>query len=218
MLADEPPLYQSQRVAAYRDSCEQLLQQNLAFRCSCSRKSLSEFSVYPGHCRELKTTGTAVRLKAGNGEIAVSDLLQKEISYKLESEIGDFIIWRGDNLPAYQLAVVIDDHFQGITEVVRGSDLLESTPRQIHLQRALGIASPKYLHIPMIVDNSGRKLSKRSNADPVNRLAPPLAISLCLKLLGHPPPEEIRELEQLWNWASANWRLKNVPKGPLIYP
>ncbi len=211
MTADEPILYQSQRLAAYREPLELLLQQGTAFRCKCSRKSLPQSCRYPGHCRDLKTNGTSVRLKLNNEPTVFIDGLQGKQNHNLDQEVGDFIIWRGDDLPAYQLAVVIDDHYQGITEVVRGCDLLDSTPRQICLQQALGITSPQYLHIPIITDESGRKLSKSSDDDPINQLSPPLAIKLCLELLGQIPPQEIVELEQLWSWAITNWQLKNIP-------
>lgn len=211
MCSDEPILYQSHRLAAYRESLELLLQQGKAFRCKCSRKSLPHSSRYPGHCRDLKTNGTAVRLKVAAEHIVFTDGLQGEQAHNLDQEVGDFIIWRGDDLAAYQLAVVLDDHFQGITEVVRGCDLLDSSPRQICLQRALGITSPKYMHIPIIIDESGRKLSKSSDDDPINQLIPPMAIRLCLELLGQMPAKEIVELEQLWSWAITNWEPNNIP-------
>lgn len=211
MVSDEPILYQSQRIAVYKESLETLLQQGKAFRCKCSRKSLAEFTVYPGYCRQLKTSGTAVRLKVDKHKITVTDRLQTRKSYKLNQEVGDYIIWRGDDLPAYQLAVVVDDNFQQITEVVRGCDLMDSTPRQIYLQQKLGINTPQYLHIPVITDRNGRKLSKSYAADPINKLTPPAAIKLCLELLGHPPPADIVELGQLWSWAISNWRLENIP-------
>jgi len=211
MTADEDISYQGQNTTAYRQAATSLLSANKAFRCACSRKQLRGFPVYPGSCRNLALDAAAIRLRADNRQMTVLDKLQETCKYSLTDDIGDFIIWRADKLPAYQLAVVIDDAAQGITEVVRGCDLLDSTPRQIYLQECLGLAHPDYLHIPLLTDNSGRKLSKRDRDDPLNQLQPVAAIRLALQLLGQQPPAGITKLDALWDWAIGHWELKNIP-------
>jgi glutamyl-Q tRNA(Asp) synthetase len=132
------------------------------------------------------------------------------------SQSGDFIIRRSDDLIAYQLAVVVDDAAAGITDVVRGADLLQSTGRQILLQQALGLPTPRYLHLPLVVDREGRKLSKSQADDPVNSRNAPSTLALALKALGHPPPDDCRCLTTLWNWALTHWNPRRIPHRPVI--
>ncbi len=211
LQADEAVSYQSNNTAAYRQAVTHLLVSAKAFRCSCSRKQLKNAPVYPGNCRKLQLDACAVRLKVATRQLTVIDLLQTTREYALAENIGDFIIWRADDLPAYQLAVVVDDAAMGITEVVRGCDLQDSTPRQLYLQECLGLPQPDYLHIPLLTDKNGRKLSKRDNDDPLNRLQPQAAIRLALQLLGQQPPLEISDLDKLWDWAIAHWQVRNIP-------
>lgn len=130
--------------------------------------------------------------------------------------MGDFVILRADGLPAYQLAVVIDDDYQGVTEVVRGADLLDSTARQIHLQHCLGLATPKYVHHPIAMHEKGHKLSKRHGSDPVGNFPAADAVTLALKFLGQSPPPEA-ELGTLWSWAIKHWQLALVPSEVEIF-
>ncbi|MCF6225861.1 MAG: tRNA glutamyl-Q(34) synthetase GluQRS [Xanthomonadales bacterium] len=211
MQADEDVGYQSHNTAAYQQALASLLSSGKAFRCGCSRKQLKNDPVYPGNCRKLQLDACAVRLKAATRQLTVIDQLQKSREYALAEDIGDFIIWRADDLPAYQLAVVVDDAAMGITEVVRGCDLQGSTPRQLYLQECLGLPHPDYLHIPLLTDKSGRKLSKRDNDDPLNQLQPLAAIRLALRLLGQQPPPEISDLNKLWEWAIVHWQASNIP-------
>lgn len=211
MTADEGISYQRQHTTTYLQAVTSLLSAGKAFRCACSRKQLKDSPVYPGTCRKLGLDAAAIRLRVDNRQMTVPDNLQETREYSLNDDIGDFILWRADKLPAYQLAVVVDDAAEGITEVVRGCDLLDSTPRQIYLQECLGLAHPEYLHIPLLTDNSGRKLSKRDRDDPLNQLQPVAAIRLALQLLGQQPPAEIIDLDTLWNWAIGHWELKNIP-------
>jgi glutamyl-Q tRNA(Asp) synthetase len=148
--------------------------------------------------------------RAGEGGVTVKfdDALQGSIALHLENEIGDFVVLRADGLFAYQLAVVVDDAAQGITDVVRGADLLYSTPRQIYLQRLLGLPTPAYMHLPVVVNAQGEKLSKQTLAQPVERHDAVTTIYAALTfLLQHPPAEFQRsDLATLWNWAIANWQ------------
>ncbi len=213
LKSNGPVLYQSTRTEAYQSAIEILLRQDKAYWCGCSRKDLPASGIYPGTCRNGLAKGKShrsVRLRVDSVSIEFADLVQGDIRENLDTEVGDFVIQRADGLPAYQLAVVIDDAFQGITEVVRGADLLDSTARQIYLQRCLGLASPSYAHIPLAMHSDGKKLGKRYGTDPVASVPAAEAIFLALKFLGQSPPRGM-ELEQLWAWAIENWQLASIP-------
>lgn len=213
LKSDGPVLYQSTRTEAYQNAIEILLRQDKAYWCGCSRKDLPASGIYPGTCRNGLAKGKShrsVRLRVDSVSIEFADLIQGDIRENLDTEVGDFVIQRADGLPAYQLAVVIDDAFQGITEVVRGADLLDSTARQIYLQRCLGLESPSYAHIPLAMHSDGKKLGKRYGTDPVASVPAAEAIFLALKFLGQSPPQGM-ELEQLWAWAIENWQLASIP-------
>lgn len=212
MQADEGVSYQSHNTAAYQQALTDLLLSGKAFRCGCSRKQLQNDPIYPGTCRHRTLDAYAVRLRVDSRKLQVNDKLQQNREYALAEDIGDFIIWRADDLPAYQLAVVVDDAAQEITEVVRGCDLLDSTPRQLYLQECLGLPQPDYLHIPLLTDKQGRKLSKRDRDDPLNLLQPTAAIRLVLQLLGQQPPTEISDLDKLWGWAIKHWKVCKIPQ------
>ncbi len=212
--SDRPVLYQSTRTGAYESAVGTLLSEGKAFWCGCSRNDLPPSGIYPGTCRNGLAPGKyprAVRLKIKGSAIRFSDFIQGDFEENLEHSIGDFIIHRADGLPAYQLAVVVDDAFQGITEVVRGSDLLESTARQIHLQHALGLPTPAYVHHPLAVSDDGRKLGKRFGTDPVGRLPAVEAVTVALQFLGQNPPGGM-ELKELWSWASEHWQAESIPR------
>jgi glutamyl-Q tRNA(Asp) synthetase len=136
------------------------------------------------------------------------------VARSLGREIGDFVLYRADRVYAYQLAVVLDDAEQGITDVVRGADLLDSTPRQIYLQRLLGLSTPRYAHLPVVVNERGEKLSKQTHAMPVDRGNPALALVQALRFLGHPPPDELggASPREILEWGIANWQLARVPR------
>ena len=168
---------QSTRKALYANALQHLRARGLVYACTCSRKEIADSAVaglegpvYPGTCRDvgfkagLNEAGTAIRVRTTDEKIFFTDLVQGEIEQQLEQEIGDFVLKRRDGLFAYQLAVVVDDAEQGITHVVRGADLLDSTARQIHLQRLLGYPTPQTLHIPVVVNAQGQKLSKQTLA------------------------------------------------------
>lgn len=214
MHPDETVIYQSNRVPAYEAALQRLLDQGLAFWCGCSRRHLPDDAVYPGTCRRkipADRDRRSIRLIADRDCIEIDDRVQGRYGQDLQHEVGDFIIRRGDGLIAYQLATAVDDAWPDITEVVRGADLLDSTPRQVYLQQQLGLRTPKYAHLPVVLDDSGKKLSKRTMADPVggkNRLA---TLAASLQFLGHPSPDHITELDQLWRWAQDHWRISKVP-------
>lgn len=178
MHSDEPILYQSNRLDAYSEALEYLKKQGKAYGCCCTRKSIEEAQkkkglnphVYPGTCRN-GLSGQAVRswrFLVPKGVTTFRDRWDgTDFSQNLEKEVGDFVLKRADGLWAYQLAVVVDDAYQGVTHIVRGADLLDNTPRQIALQNALNVPTPKYMHIPLVLAEDGLKLSKQNGATPL---------------------------------------------------
>ncbi len=214
LIPDSPVLYQSNRLDAYNDTINKLLDMGLAYHCACSRKDLPESGVYPGTCRNGIRDGKeprSVRFHTDKGVCVFTDKLQGRISESPAAITGDFVIRRADGLIAYQLAVVVDDDFQGVTQVVRGADLLDSTSRQICLQKALGLKSPDYMHLPVVVSSDGRKLSKQLQADPVKNQNPAYAVSQALSFLGQNPPANI-SLKGLWEWAFQHWNRDLIPQ------
>jgi glutamyl-Q tRNA(Asp) synthetase len=214
LRSDLPVLYQSSRYPAYRAAVKALLGRGLAFECGCSRSDLPDSGVYPGTCRHGLARGKrarTIRLRVPEHSLCFDDEIQGRIEEHLEETVGDFVLWRADDLPAYQLAVVVDDAFQQVTQVVRGADLLDSTARQIWLQRCLGFATPVYAHYPVVIGRDGRKLSKRFGADPVAAAPPALALETALRFLGQDCPRGLG-LPALWRWAEAHWRLSAIPR------
>lgn len=174
---DGEVLYQSQRHHHYQRAVDQLIDQQQAYPCQCSRKLLStqakrgEFGfIYPGTCKTQKINAgdNAIRVITHDSMIGFIDIKTGLTGQRLLSQLGDFVIKRADGHYAYQLAVVVDDHLQGVTEVVRGEDLLDNTARQIHLQQLLGYPTPDYMHLPLVVNNDGKKLSKQTLAKPLD--------------------------------------------------
>jgi len=213
---DGPVVYQSARRAHYAAALAQLSAGGLIFECSCSRRELEAEAGYPGTCREKpqRPGPTAARFRVRDEVVAVPDRLQGECRFALR-ERGDVIVRRRDGVFAYQLAVVVDDALQGVTQVVRGADLLDSTPWQIALQQALALPTPRYAHLPLVVEPDGAKLSKSGRSV---ALAPQLRgrqLFQALALLRQEPPAEL-ELEAapvVLAWALAHWedeRLRGV--------
>jgi glutamyl-Q tRNA(Asp) synthetase len=214
LRSDLPVLYQSTRRQAYRAAVDNLLERGLAFRCGCSRGDLPASGVYPGTCREGLPPGRkprTIRLLVPERTLTFTDQIQGPISESLADTVGDFVLWRADDLPAYQLAVVVDDAFQQIWQIVRGADLLDSTARQIWLQRCLGLPTPSYAHYPVVVGQDGNKLSKRFGSDPIATAAPARALEAALRFLGQPCPGDL-DLDALWRWAEQHWQLSAVPR------
>lgn len=185
---DAPVQYQSRRHALYQHAAEQLLQQGKAFLCHCSRTDLAYQQGIHRHCvARPPRPQPAIRLRVGDGShVVVEDGLQGRIEQAVDREVGDFVLLRADGCWAYQLAVVVDDAEQGISDVVRGADLMDSTPRQILLQRALGLPTPRYLHLPLLLDAQGNKLSKSLAAQPVDDANPLPTLRWLWQVLGQP--------------------------------
>ena len=212
---DGPVEHQSRRAGLYRDALGRL--ERFTYPCGCTRKELEDSAlaidgsrIYPGTCRggvaPGKTPG-AVRLRTGPDPVRFTDRVQGEMAQAVESEVGDFVLLRADGVFAYQLAVVVDDAAQGVTDVVRGADLLDSTARQIHLQRLLGVASPRYLHVPVATNAAGEKLSKQTHA----ANATPRDLSRALGFLGMNAPGGLVPKELL-EWAVSDWEPARVPR------
>lgn len=218
MEPDGQVLYQSNRSQAYQVTVNRLLEAGLAYPCACTRKDLPPSGIYQGTCRNGIAGGKeprAIRFMVNNETCEFTDKVQGQLSDSPARSMGDFIIHRADGLYAYQLAVVVDDDFQGITQVVRGADLLESTHRQLCLQKALGLSSPAYMHLPLALSSDGRKLSKRVRADPVKHQDPAMAVAQALLFLGQQPPSDLT-LDPLWDWALENWNSDLIPRHKTI--
>ncbi|MGZ8135788.1 MAG: tRNA glutamyl-Q(34) synthetase GluQRS [Methylococcaceae bacterium] len=218
---DDSVVYQSRNADVYHDMLDVLAKNAQIYRCICSRKSLAAISstdIYPGLCRDKQIPPDnphSLRIKTDNRSISFHDELQGLISHKLAEQHGDFILKRKDRIIAYQYAVVIDDDRQQINHVVRGVDLLDSTPKQIYLQQILGLATPRYMHLPIIVDEQGYKLSKQTCATAVGLKAPNKTIFQLLHLLKQNPPSELQNAasSELLDWAIDHWQpnvLKNI--------
>lgn len=215
---------QRDRVRDYQLALNRLHNDACIFGCACTRKEIGDAQlgsdgapIYPGTCRNGLPAGKearAWRLRVGRQQISFNDAVQGEVTQNLATEVGDFVLLRADGLFAYQLAVVLDDAEQQITHVVRGADLLESTPRQIWLQQCLGVPTPHYAHLPVVVNAAGEKLSKQTLADPLNDSEPVPALWRALDFLGQQPPLDLcgGSLSELWQWALRNWSLARIPR------
>ena len=213
-------VYQSTRTHAYQLALEQLRARGMAYACACSRKEIGEGTagerVYPGTCRNGLPPGRAARawrVRTENAAIEFVDLLQGRMRQNLAAQIGDFVLYRADGVYAYHLACALDDHAQGVTHVVRGADLLDSTPRQIYLQELLTLATPAYLHLPIALNAAGEKLSKQTLARGVQTHRAAAVLTEVLSFLGHAPPGEVtaQGVTALWQWAVPNWKRERLP-------
>ncbi|MGK7296912.1 MAG: tRNA glutamyl-Q(34) synthetase GluQRS [Candidatus Wenzhouxiangella sp. M2_3B_020] len=221
MRADAPVTFQSDSSPLHAAAIEKLKASGRAFDCGCSRRDLPDSGIYPGTCRHglrRGRTARSIRFRVGAEPVRVDDRVFGVSEHDLESECGDFVIRRADGLVAYQLAVTVDDHAAGITEVVRGRDLLESSARQQALYVALGLPVPEWMHLPLVVDRKGRKLSKSAGDDPVESRQSAATLRLALTALGHEPPVGARALDTIWRWAHAEWRPARIPTEPFEAP
>lgn len=208
----------------YQYALQQLRAAGLTYPCSCSRKEIADSApigiegpVYPGTCRAGLVPGKkgrAERIMVSGSEIAFEDRVQGPLSQNLAQQIGDFVLHRADGCFSYQLAVVVDDAYQGITDVVRGVDLLLSTPRQIYLQQALQLPQPSYAHIPLAVNQLGLKLSKQNLARAVDVDVPSAALYHALLFLGQQVPNEVEHWSRkaIIDWAIDHWQMQSVPR------
>jgi glutamyl-Q tRNA(Asp) synthetase len=208
---------QHDRRELYDGALQTLHSRGMTFECSCSRLQLEDESRYPGTCRSGPSAlgmATATRLRVDPGYIQFSDRIQGIYRQDVAAAVGDVILRRRDRIFSYLLAVVVDDAAQGVTHVVRGADLLDNTPRQIYLQRQLGLPLPIYAHVPVLTEPDGSKLAKSRRSV---QLDPQLALPQLLvvfSLLGLAPPEslEAATIAEAWEWAGAQWHIKRVPK------
>lgn len=226
---DENILYQTDRKEAYAEALASLQDQQLVYPCTCSRKSLRAQAesglintgklgyIYPGNCINNQfalrnPADYSIRIKTPDSDFSFNDELLGDYSQNLKKDLGDFIIRRRDGLFAYQLAVVVDDASQNITHVVRGSDLLDSTPRQIYLQQCLNYPSLQYTHLPLILCDRGDKLSKQTGAQSIGSVANVPLLVECMEFLGQDPPDELERdsLAGFWDWAFENWDISQV--------
>ena len=235
-------IFQSQRSEIYEAYLNNLKRKGMIYACTCSRKEIADSSIltgidgaiYPKTCfNKIHSDSVSEKYASASrmdnaswrmhvddiSVIAFKDTIQGNISQQLSRDVGDFIIKRKDGLFAYQLAVVVDDALQNITHVVRGADLIDSTPRQIYLQQLLGFTTPYYAHVPMAVNAHGEKLSKQTLAKSIMPQAAPMLVFEALQFLGQNPPIEIKNatLDDMWRWAIANWQLDSVPKSRSAY-
>ena len=214
--------YQSSRLARYEEILQRLIMENRVFFCHCSRQEIAAIAsigtdgpVYPGTCRANSQPegSAAVRIRSEASEICFDDLFQGHICQQLERDVGDFIIKRADGLFAYQLAIVVDDADQQISEIIRGADLINSTPRQIYLQRLLGFRTPSYGHLPVLINKEGQKLSKQSLAPPVSLRQPGHALANAFIILGQDLPGDLlhADARDIWQWANECWDSDKIP-------
>ena len=213
--SDRPILRQSTRYDAYQEALDLLIGKGLAYGCACTRKSIEAAcaaaglpqGVYPGTCRH-GTGGAPIRawrFLVDDGVVSFPDRWQGTFKQNVSKEVGDFVIRRADGLWAYQLAVVVDDGFQDVTHVVRGADLIDNTPRQILLQKALGLPTPAYMHIPLVLDKNGNKLSKQTLAPAIDRSRPEEEAAHAWTRLGF-KPFTFDTLEEFYSEAVQRWR------------
>lgn len=220
---DGPVLFQHARMQTYQTAVESLLDKNMAYSCACSRREIVdsgmhglEGPVYPGTCLKRlnnHTRAAGVRLKVPSDEIfSFDDALQGIFKQHLAKEIGDFIVRRTDGHFAYQLAVVLDDAFQDINHVVRGADLLISTPRQIYLQRLFGLPTPIYMHLPVAVDMQDAKISKQVQTSQLAGDSPSKMLYRALQFLGQSPPAELQSgaPHEVLAWAVSHWQPNSI--------
>jgi len=222
---DGPVSYQSQHGDRYEAALEKLERFGSLFGCACTRKEIPDsglngagIAVYPGTCRgglPPGRTARSLRVRVDDSTIGVQDRLQGYTRQSLPGEVGDFVVRRADGFIAYQLAVVVDDGAQQISHIVRGADLLDSTPRQIYLQRLLGLPTPDYLHLPVAVNGAGEKLAKQTRAREVSPEHADRILLDVLRFLHQELPESSDDAtpEELLQWAIAHWDVRSLPAG-----
>ena len=220
---DGEVLFQSSRRAAYAAALGELAIAARTYRCSCSRKDLAgeasdESQGYPGTCRNgpTKHGPTALRFRVADTPIHFDDLFLGQLHFDLTT-CGDVVVERRDGVASYQLAVVVDDAMQGVTRVVRGADLLASTPWQIELQSVLALPRPIYGHLPLLLEPGGAKLSKSRRAVPIDPSAVPQALTATLTLLSQPPPPDHTSIKDVWKWAVAHWDPQAIAGRTQVY-
>ena len=210
--------YQSTATDRHEAAIKTLVDQALCFDCTCSRRDLRDHVVYPGTCRHRparRRPDAAVRIRVPSIEFGFEDGLGGHFAHDLCENVGDFVIVRRDGVVGYQLAVVVDDDAMGVTDVVRGADLFDNTPRQLFLIERLGLTAPRYVHVPVIAERSGVKLSKHTSATAIDNRFPVQNLRSVLELLGQEPPM-LATVDAILDWAASHWRLSAVPRGAAL--
>lgn len=218
---DDSVLYQSTRLDAYQAQIEQWLQQGDAYYCQCTRQQIKALGgIYNGQCRHQQLNGQhcAVRIAIDNPVVQFNDVKRGNIRLNPSLCAEDFIIKRRDGLFAYNLAVVMDDIYQNVNQVVRGADLIEPTGRQLALYQKLAAPPPSYLHLPLALNRDGSKLSKQNHAPAIGSDNPSDLLEQALTFLGHPVPHELQgaKTTELLAWATANWRIAQLPETGMV--
>jgi glutamyl-Q tRNA(Asp) synthetase len=221
---DDDVVYQSQQTEHYEKALAQLQLNALVYPCTCTRKEIADSSsqygiegmIYPGTCRHgnhQENKPSAWRMRVSDNIVSFNDRSLGHIQHILSKDTGDFVVKRADGLFAYQLAVVVDDANQGVTDIVRGADLLNSTTRQIYLQQALDLYTPRYLHIPIVKNAQGEKLSKQTLAPAINSQQANQDIWDALTFLKQSPPTTLKSssLATIWEWAISHWQVNQFP-------
>jgi glutamyl-Q tRNA(Asp) synthetase len=208
---------QYDRGEQYAEALHSLAARELTYECTCSRLQLEDELRYPGTCRTRSSPAgipSATRLRIEPGHILFTDRIQGSYRQDVCAAVGDFILKRRDQIIAYVLSVVIDDAAQGVTHIVRGADLLDNTPRQMLLQRVLGINHPQYAHVPVITEADGSKLAKSKRAVQLSSESPLPQLLSVFSLLELRPPDSLRSasVAEAWQWAMKAWHIENVPK------
>jgi glutamyl-Q tRNA(Asp) synthetase len=221
---DGAVMYQSRRHGVYEAALKMLERLDAIYPCACSRCEIADSSVngvdgpvYPGTCRAGLPAGRAARawrVRVNGRAVEFVDAVQGRVARDLAADFGDFVVRRADGYFAYQLAVVVDDAEQGISEIVRGADLIESTPRQMHLQDLLGLPTPDYLHLPVALSQQREKLSKQTFATPLDATRPLPALLRVLDFLGQEVSPNLADgsLQDFWRWAVTHWDAGRVPR------
>jgi len=221
---DGPVLYQSDQFEQYQFYLDKLLDQADCYACECTRRSLREQGVrsgplgqiYPGNCRNrhLPADNHSIRMNTADaGMIGFDDQVYGHFELDLGQSVGDFVLRRADHVFAYHLAVVVDDELQGIDEVVRGADLLENTCLHLFLQQKLGFSSPRYMHIPLVNNAQGVKLSKQTGANPIDHRQATRQLLAALAHLGQSPDAALRQARpaDILQWGLENWKPGAIP-------
>ena len=208
---------QYDRAELYEEALCALHAQQRTFACACSRAQLEDELRYPGTCRTRQLsagTPTAIRLRVEAGHVLFTDRIQGTYRQNVADAVGDFILKRRDQIYAYVLAVTVDDAAQGITHIVRGADLLDNTPRQIYLQRLMGLAEPSYAHVPVLTEADGSKLAKSRRSVRLSADSPLPQLASVFSLLGLAPPPWLASatISDAWRWAITQWSLNKVPR------
>jgi len=220
---DETPRYQTQHVQEYREALNNLAVHQLLYPCSCTRAELAlsalsgpDGPIYAGTCRSRTAHAEkhSVRLRVADDSLSFVDLLRGQQTRHLSRDIGDFVVQRSDGILGYQLACAVDEAQQNITEVIRGADLLDSTFRQLYVQKLLHLPHARYGHLPVLVLADGKKLSKQNHATPIDAASAVENLRACLTSLGQNPPDALAEasISEILAWAIQHWRVEQIPK------